>query len=162
MAEFSGTRIRETPSVKFSVIIPAFNAEPYIAQAIESCLSQTYPAHEIVVVDDGSTDSTAAIAETFPSPVQVIRLPENSGGSFARNRGVEASTGDWIALLDADDWFLPEKLELQRRCILEDEQAVLIYSRVREIAIDGTERESPYVATGELWPKLRCLVESTA
>ena len=75
MAEFSGTRIRETPSVKFSVIIPAFNAEPYIAQAIESRLSQTYPAHEIVVVDDGSTDSTAAIAETFPSPVQVIRLP---------------------------------------------------------------------------------------
>ena len=138
MAEFSGTRIRETPSVKFSVIIPAYNAERYIRKAVESCLGQTYAPYEIIVIDDASTDSTAAIAESFPSPVRVIRLAKNSGVSVARNRGVEASTGDWLAFLDADDWFLAEKLELQRRCALKNENAVLIYTRFLS-SLDGVE-----------------------
>jgi glycosyltransferase involved in cell wall biosynthesis len=120
--------IKGRSSMKISVIIPAWNAERYIAKAIESCLRQTFPPHEIVVVDDASTDSTAEVAESFPSPVQVIRLAENMGVSVARNRGVQASTGDWLAFLDADDWFLPEKLDAQRRCALEHEHAVLIYT----------------------------------
>jgi glycosyltransferase involved in cell wall biosynthesis len=141
--------------LKISVIIPAFNAEKYIVKAIESCLSQTCAPHEIIVIDDASTDRTAAIAESFPSPVRVLRQEKNQGVSVARNRGVQASTGDWIAFLDADDWFLPEKLELQRRCAVENEQTVLIYTGYRMIAVDGSERDARFISPRELWPMLR-------
>ena len=141
--------------MKFSVIIPAYNAERYIAKAIESCLNQTYPPHEIIVVDDASTDSTVTVAESFPAPVRIIRLTENLGVAVARNRGVEASTGDWIAFLDADDWFLPEKLELQRRCALDDPQAVLIYTGWRIISFDGTESPGRFKPPSALLPLLR-------
>ena len=141
--------------MKISVIIPAYNAEQYIRTAIESCLSQTYAPCEIVVVDDASTDGTAAVAESFPSPVRVIRLSENSGVSVARNRGVHASKGDWIAFLDADDWFLPEKLELQRRCASENEHAVLIYTGFRVIDFNGSESEGKFFPPSQLLPMLR-------
>jgi glycosyltransferase involved in cell wall biosynthesis len=141
--------------LKISVIIPAYNAERYISKAIESCLSQTYAPHEIIVIDDASTDGTAAVAESFPSPVRVIRLAENMGVAIARNRAIQASTGDWIAFLDADDWFLPEKLELQRRCALENERVVLIYTAFRIIAVDGSESEGRFFMPKEILPMLR-------
>jgi glycosyltransferase involved in cell wall biosynthesis len=141
--------------MKISVIIPAYNAEQYIRTAIESCLNQTCAPIEIIVVDDASTDGTAAVAESFPSPVRVIRLPENMGVSVARNRGVEASTGDWIAFLDADDWFFPEKLEHQRRCLLEHEQAVLIYTGFRIVTVDASESDGRFFSPREIWPMLR-------
>jgi glycosyltransferase involved in cell wall biosynthesis len=141
--------------MKFSVIIPAYNAEQYIAKAIQSGLNQTYPPHEIIVIDDGSTDGTAAVAESFPAPVRVIRLAENMGVSMARNRGVQASTGDWLAFLDADDWFLPEKLELQRRCALENPQAVLLYAGWWVISVDGVESLGRFTPPAALLPMLR-------
>jgi glycosyltransferase involved in cell wall biosynthesis len=141
--------------MKISVIIPAYNAERYIANAIESCLSQTYAPHEIIVIDDASSDGTAEIAESFPAPVHVIRLAENLGVSVARNRGVAASTGDWIAFLDADDWFLPEKFECQQRCALKNPLAVLIYSGFRIIEIDGSECDGRFFWPWEIWPMLR-------
>ncbi|MGO9316177.1 MAG: glycosyltransferase family 2 protein [Terracidiphilus sp.] len=141
--------------MKISVIIPAYNAERYIARAIESCFNQTYAPHEIIVVDDGSTDGTAEIAESFPSPVRVIRQSENMGASVARNRAVQVSTGDWLAFLDADDWFLPQKLELQRRCALENEQAVLIYAGYRAMRLDGSEYDGKLRLPRELFPRLR-------
>jgi glycosyltransferase involved in cell wall biosynthesis len=142
-------------SMKISVVIPAYNAEQYIRTAIESCLSQTYAPIEIIVVDDGSTDGTAAEAESFPSPVRVVRLPQNMGLSTARNRGVQASTGDWIAFLDADDWFFPDKLEHQRRCAMENEKASLIYTGFRIIAVDGSETAGRFFSPCELLPMLR-------
>lgn len=141
--------------MKISIIIPAYNAERYIAKALESCLSQTYAPHEIIVIDDASADGTVAIAESFPSPVRVIRLAENMGVSVARNRGIQASTGDWIAFLDADDWFLPEKLECQRYCILENPRAVLIYTGYCMIGIDGAETNGQFFCPRELWPRFR-------
>ena len=140
--------------MKFSVIIPAYNAEQYIATAIESCLSQTYSPHEIIVVDDGSTDNTAKIAESFPSPVRVIRQERNMGLPTARNCGVQASTGDWLAFLDADDWFLPEKLERQRRCALEHEDAILIYTGFL-ISLNGVESPARFNPPSVLEPMLR-------
>jgi len=95
-----------------SVIIPAWNAERYLGETIESALGQTAPPAEIIVVDDGSTDRTAAIARSYPSPVTVIS--ERVGGpGAARNLGVSRSRGDWLAFLDADDVWLPEKLQRQ-------------------------------------------------
>jgi len=140
--------------MKISVIIPAYNAEQYIAKAIKSCLNQTYAPHEIIVVDDGSKDGTAEVAEAFPSPVRVIRLVENMGLPTARNRGVRASTGDWIAFLDADDWFLPEKLEQQRHCALENEHAVLIYTGFLT-SLNGVESPARFNPPKVLEPMLR-------
>jgi len=142
-------------SMKISVIIPAYNAARYIAKAIESCLSQTYAPHEIIVVDDASTDGTAEIAESFPAPVHVIRLAENMGVSVARNRGVLASTGDWLAFLDADDWFLPEKFECQRCCVLKNPKAVLIYTGFRIINLDGSDSCCRFFMPREIMPILR-------
>lgn len=89
-------------TVRVSVVIPAFNAEPYLAEAIESVLGQGTPNVEVVVVDDGSTDATAVIAARFGPPVIVLRQANHGIGS-ARNAGVERATGGILAFLDADD-----------------------------------------------------------
>lgn len=99
-------------SIRISVVIPAYNNAAWIARAVESVLSQRRPAEEIVVVDDGSTDDTAAIAAGYGAAVRLIQQA-NAGAAAARNAGVRAATGDWIAFLDADDEWLPEKLERQ-------------------------------------------------
>lgn len=140
--------------MKFSVIIPAHNAEPYIAKAIASCLNQTCPPHEIIVVDDASTDGTVAVAESFGPQVRVIRMAKNAGVAVARNRGAQESTGDWIAFLDADDWFLPEKLEMQRQCAMENLNAVLIYTCFLA-SVDGVESPARLNPPEKLMPMLR-------
>jgi len=109
MAETSGPP-REFPRI--SVIIPVFNGERFLGEAIKSALSQTLPPYEILVIDDGSTDGSAQLAESFGPPVRVIRQ-ENRGEAAARNRGIDAAQGDWIAFLDCDDVWKPEKLALQ-------------------------------------------------
>lgn len=105
--------------VRFSVIIPAWNAAETLACAIDSVLSQSWPAHEIIVVDDGSTDSTVEIAMGYGNRVKVIQQA-NGGVSRARNRGVEAASGNWLAFLDADDWYYPDRLRWHAEWILED------------------------------------------
>lgn len=93
------------------VVIPAFNAERFISDAIASVLAQSHAHLECVVIDDGSTDDTAAVAEGFGDRVRVIRQP-NRGVSAARNRGVDETTAPFLAFLDADDCWLPRRLEL--------------------------------------------------
>ncbi len=99
-------------SITVSVVIPAYNAGKYIGRAIDSVLAQTRPAEEIIVVDDGSTDNTADVAQGYGEKIRFIRQ-ENAGASVARNTGIEAATSEWIAFLDADDEWLPRKLQLQ-------------------------------------------------
>lgn len=100
------------PSPRVSVVIPLYNAEDYVAEAIESVLNQTYRAYEVIVVDDGSTDGSAAVVRRFGEAVRYVVQP-NAGVSAATNRGVSLSNGEFIALLDNDDIWLPEKLERQ-------------------------------------------------
>lgn len=92
-----------------SVIIPAFNAERYLRRAIDSVLCQTYTSFEVIVVDDGSTDGTSIICHEFGDNLKYIRH-ENQGVSVTRNRGIQESNGQLIAFLDADDWYMPNKL----------------------------------------------------
>ncbi len=96
-----------------SVVIPCFNAAAWVAEALESCLGQTYPAVEIIVVDDCSTDGSVEILQRYADRITWERLPRNSGGNVARNRGLALSRGDFIQYLDADDYLLPEKLAQQ-------------------------------------------------
>lgn len=93
-----------------SVIIPAYNGEAYIGDAIASIVAQTYTHYEIIVVDDGSTDRTAQIVSEYNT---IYLFQNNQGVAIARNRGLEEAKGDYIAFLDQDDFFLPEKLALQ-------------------------------------------------
>jgi glycosyltransferase involved in cell wall biosynthesis len=95
-----------------SVVIPCYNAAPFLRETLDSAINQTYPPLEILVIDDGSTDDSAAIAESYGSPVRVIRQP-NQGESVARNRGIDEARGDWIAFQDADDLWNPKKTEKQ-------------------------------------------------
>ncbi|MBT8404951.1 MAG: glycosyltransferase family 2 protein [Gemmatimonadetes bacterium] len=94
-------------------IIPVFDGERFLAEAVESVLAQSWTEIEVLVVDDASTDSTPEIADAFGEPVRRIRLAENRGPAAARNRGLDKARGDFVAFLDADDRWLPAKLERQ-------------------------------------------------
>jgi glycosyltransferase involved in cell wall biosynthesis len=97
-----------------SIIIPAYNVESYIKNAIESALNQTYKNIEIIVVDDGSTDNTKKIIEPYFKSGKIKYIYQhNKGLSSARNTGIKTAQGEYVALLDSDDEFLPEKIEKQ-------------------------------------------------
>ncbi len=104
---------------KFSVIIPVYNGAATLARALDSVLAQSYPAHEIIVVDDGSTDRTSIVASDYADQVHYVYQP-NAGVSAARNFGAQVAAGDWLAYLDADDWFYPDRLRLHAEWIAED------------------------------------------
>lgn len=111
-----------------SVIIPTFNREKLVARAIESVLAQTYPHFELIVVDDGSTDATAVLLARYADRMRVLRR-DHGGVSAARNCGIRAAAGWLIALLDSDDYWMPEKLAYQ----------VDVFVRHPEIMIGQTE-----------------------
>ncbi|MGB9128232.1 MAG: glycosyltransferase [Thiobacillus sp.] len=102
-----------------SVVIPAYNAAVTLPRALDSVLAQTWPAHEIIVVDDGSTDATGEVVKGYAGRVRYVRQ-DNAGPSAARNQGVAAASGEWIAFLDADDWYYPERLARHAQMITSD------------------------------------------
>lgn len=95
-----------------SVVIPSYNYGRYVAEAIDSALGQTLPPLEVIVVDDGSTDDTPQVLATYGDRIRVLRQ-KNAGVAIARNSGIAAARGEYVAFLDADDVWLPRKLELQ-------------------------------------------------
>lgn len=95
-----------------SVVIPAYNSEAFVAEAIQSALDQSYRDLEVIVVDDGSTDATEKVVRSFPERV-VYHHQKNRGAAAARTVGVERAGGEWIAFLDSDDVWYPEKLAVQ-------------------------------------------------
>ena len=95
-----------------SIVIPCFNAAPYVGDAIRSGLEQTYPHREVIVIDDGSTDGSVDVLKSFGSAIRWETGP-NRGACAARNRGWQMAQGELIQFLDADDWLYPQKLERQ-------------------------------------------------
>lgn len=99
-----------------SIIMPAYNAEKTISEAVKSVLSQTVKTWELIVIDDGSTDKTATILSELAAMdgrIRFLQNEKNQGVSYTRNRAVESAKGEWIAFLDSDDMWKPEKLEKQ-------------------------------------------------
>lgn len=122
--------------MKISVVIPAYNAASFLPRCLQSVFAQTLQAEEIIVVDDGSTDDTAARAAKLGA--KVVSRP-NGGLSAARNTGIQNASSEWIALLDADDMWAPEKL--QRQALLAEPGVVLVYTGIR-IFDDSGVREA--------------------
>lgn len=98
--------------LRISAVLPAYNVAPYLAASVVSVLGQTFPVHETIVVDDGSTDDTPRVLAGYRDRIICLRQP-NSGVSKARNTGVQRATGEWIAFLDGDDVWYPQKIERQ-------------------------------------------------
>jgi glycosyltransferase involved in cell wall biosynthesis len=122
-----------------SVMIGAYNAAPYLGEAIESVLAQDYAPFELIVVDDGSTDGTGDVARSFAG-VQVI-TQENGGNGAARNTAIAAASGDLYAFLDADDRFTPGKLSLQKAALDADASLDMVFGHVREFLSPELDEE---------------------
>jgi glycosyltransferase involved in cell wall biosynthesis len=123
-----------------SVMIGAYNAAPYLGEAIDSVFAQDYEPIELIVVDDGSTDGTADVARSF-AEVQVIQQ-ENGGNGAARNRAVENASGELYAFLDADDRFTPGKLTLQKVALDADPGLDIVFGHVREFLSPELDEET--------------------
>jgi glycosyltransferase involved in cell wall biosynthesis len=120
-----------------SVVIPVYNGARFLAEAIESVLAQTYRTFEVVVVDDGSTDSTPDIARGYTSVRYVRRAHE--GTAAARNHGVRNSTGEFLAFLDADDLWMPDKLRLQMQAFEADPGLEIVSGLVEQFVTPDLE-----------------------
>ncbi len=131
-----------TQNLSISVIIPAYNVESYLAEAIDSALLQTVPPAEIIVVDDGSTDGTQRVAERFESKIRYFRQP-NARSGRARNRGLAEARSDWVAFLDGDDIWLPRKLQLQTEAIGRFDKPVILSSQM--VYFTSTTQHRPLI-----------------
>lgn len=103
-----------------SILIPAYNAERWLGETIQSALAQTWPHVEVIVVDDGSKDQTLTLARTFASKRVRVVSQENAGAATARNTALSLSQGDWIQWLDADDLLAPDKIQRQMQAFREE------------------------------------------
>lgn len=123
--------MKENPLV--SVIIPVYNYERFLAEAIESVLSQTYRQLEVIVVDDGSTDRSGEVAKSFASQGVSYCPQVHAGIGPARNKGVELARGDFLAFLDADDRWPEEKLERQLRTFENDPALEMVFGQALQL-----------------------------
>ncbi len=126
--------------MKISVIIPVYNRAQMVKRAIDSVLAQTDPVHEIIVVDDGSTDATPMVLKDYQHRIHIVRQT-NKGVSAARNAGIHEATGDWLAFLDSDDEWLPEKLSLAKDFLNHHPEYLIFQSE--EIWIRRGKRVNP-------------------
>ena len=127
-------------SGKVSVIIPTFNREKFITKAIDSVMAQTYQDFEIIVLDDGSTDNTRELLGRYNDRVKYF-YQENRGIASARNEAIKRSSGDYIAFLDSDDYWIREKLEKQIQVFNQHQEYGMVASCCSSIRLDGSFRE---------------------
>lgn len=126
-------------ALSISVVIPSYNCEKYIGRAIDSVLNQTYQAMECIVVNDGSTDNTREIVASYADRVILVEQA-NQGASAARNAGIARAKGEYIAFLDADDYWHPSKLEKQARLLQDHPHLVLVSTRLARHEQEDSDR----------------------
>lgn len=130
-----------SPAPLVSAIIPTFNRAAYVARAIDSALAQTWPNVEVVVCDDGSTDNTTEVLAQYGNRIRVVSQT-NQGLSAARNTAIKASSGEFLALLDDDDEWLPERLAIQMPLMLDNPDAGLVGGGA--VLIDAAGNQLPH------------------
>lgn len=118
-------------SMKISVIIPVYNGEKYIKQAIDSILAQTYKPLEVVIIDDGSEDDTRQAVSDYGNDI-VYFYQENRGIAAARNRGISESRGEYICFLDSDDIWVRQKLEIQKTALQKDDSSDMVFGMIKQ------------------------------
>ena len=129
------------PDGAVSVVIPCYNQARFLGEAIDSVLRQTYPPVDVIVVDDGSTDDTVSVAQSYAA-VKYLRQP-NEGAPSARNRGLRSSQGEFVLFLDADDRLLPDAIAQGITALGDHQDWALVTGHVRLIAADGTVETTP-------------------
>ncbi len=120
-----------------SVVLPTYNYARYLPESVGSVLSQTYPHYEVIVVDDGSTDNTKDVLNPFMQRIKYIKLEQNKGLPVARNTGIQSARGKYIAFIDADDFWLPEKLQTEIEYFDKQRNAGMVYSKHVNIDENG-------------------------
>lgn len=125
-----------------SCIVPVYNGARFLAEALDSILAQSLPPAEIIVVDDGSTDATAAVVDAYAAKVRYVHQ-QNAGPASARNHGIRLAKGEFLSFLDADDLWQPDKLARQRSALMSSAQAGICISHVQNfwVAELAHERE---------------------
>lgn len=148
--------------MKLSVIIPAFNAEETIGDALQSVQDQTFAPYEVIVVDDGSEDRTLEVASNYEELPLLLLHQENEGLGSARNRGMEAASGDAWVFLDADDAWLPQKLAAAAAALEAYPQSQWFYTPILEWTEQGlTKRSCPAISSVEDFIAYNPIVPST-
>jgi glycosyltransferase involved in cell wall biosynthesis len=117
---------------KVSVIIPVYNCELYLAEAIDSVLNQTYRSFEIIIIDDGSTDRSREVIKSFDNSRLRYSFQENKGSSSARNKGVQLARGEFFSFLDADDVWTQDKLALQMKAFERDRGLDMVFGHISQ------------------------------
>jgi glycosyltransferase involved in cell wall biosynthesis len=141
-------------STGIAAVIAVYNGEKEIRRSVESVLAQTQPPDEFIVVDDGSTDRTGEIVQSYGPRVRYL-YQKNSGVSTARNRGVKEAQSEWVAFLDHDDEWLPNKLEKQAAAVAADPGASLCYSGIEVRDRDGICPGVHFISLDRIWPGAR-------
>ncbi len=152
----ASSRVAGVPTV--SVIMPSLNAAPYIREAIDSALAQTHPVLEVIVVDGGSKDGTRELVAGYGKPVLLVdqSRTRRKGIGAGRNLGIGAASGEWMAFLDADDWWDPGKTAEQFRSLEECPGAALSYTGICIVSeLSGERRIHLPRSPDEIWPRLR-------
>ena len=144
---------------KVSVIIPVYNVELYLSRCLYSVINQTFEDMEIICINDGSTDGSLAILKEFAqkdSRIKLIDLPQNHGVSFARNKGIESSKGEYVAFLDPDDWWELNLLEIVYKKIKLHNQEIAIFgsSFFKNNVILSNETQLSYISQHENQQKI--------
>jgi glycosyltransferase involved in cell wall biosynthesis len=135
-------------TVEISVIMTVYNGEKFLREAIDSVLNQTFQDFELIIIDDGSTDSTVQTIKSYNDPrIQLIENCQNRGQSYSRNLGIKESNGEYIAIMDADDIALPKRLEIQYEYLKSNTEISLCGSWIEVIGEEGDFKKIRKVPT---------------
>ena len=139
---------------RFSVVITSYNQANFVAEAVESALAQRCPAREVIVVDDGSTDSSRKILENYATNILLIELPTNRGANAARNIGAQHSSAPYLVFLDGDDLMLPWALEIYGRILAAKDAKILLSTLAFFTGAANKQLEEPIAIEFCEYPRL--------
>lgn len=147
-----------------SVLMAVYNCDKYLREAMDSILNQTWSDFEFIIVNDGSTDNSLQVLKDYSDPrIKVITYEENKGVAYARNVGLGHCTSEYVALMDADDIALPDRLKLQYEYLMEHREIDGVYAKFRNLDVDGRllEEEQPSIYYNYRYVKAVMIFENT-